>query len=100
MADRIYGAFSKQIQKALKDKNIADVASTAGVSTKLLNDSIAGTDLPSIEEIFRIAKAAGVKPGKLTDAALDDLAAEGDKTPQAPKRPAVRTSPMKPTNIW
>lgn len=100
MADRVYGAFSKQVEKALKGKSIEGVAAAAGISEKLLKDSIAGTDLPSIEEIYRIAKAAGVKPGKLTDAALDDLAAEGDKTPQAPKRPAVRTSPMKPTNIW
>lgn len=100
MANRIYAAFSKQLQKALKGKEVADIATAAGISTKLLDGSLAGTDLPSIEEIYRIAKAAGVKPGKLTDAALDDLASEGDKAPQAPKRVAVSTSPMKPVNRW
>jgi hypothetical protein len=62
-----------------------------------------GSYLPSLPEISSFglsAKLSKKQVSDLVDKAMDDLAAAGTTTKQAPAKKPERTSPKKPVNNW
>lgn len=100
MAAVLYPTFAKRFGAKVTPRNRAEVAAGAGLTDAELDGAVAGTFLPSLEQIAALAKATGAKAKHLTDAALDDLASKNDNKPQAPARKPVSTSPTKPVNDW
>lgn len=94
-----YPRFAAALKKVIAGQKSTDVAAASGISGTKLDEALAGTYLPTLEEIHALAKHFNVKPAKLSEAGLEDLAnIKGDK--QEKPRPPVRQSPSKARNRW
>lgn len=100
MADSTYHTFAGKLSKALKGKDQSAAARASGLTLQQVGEAVAGSFAPSTQQLFDLAKFAGVRPKTLSDALMDDMAKNSKGSPQAEPKKAESRSPNKPVNNW